>query len=151
MTQAVTPVTTADPAQIVVMRLEEAGATLLAIPYTGYSTKLQTGSLDIVRTAIEAYGWSDAAVRPRRPTPEEVSGMDEAFAWLRFIPPERYVLRRIVGARALVHPLSDKHLFSWRRLGEMLRSDYRAVQRWHGEAIDLIVRELHRRKFNFSA
>ena len=40
----------------VINRLEEAGATLLALPQTGYSTRLRTSSLDIVRTAMEVYG-----------------------------------------------------------------------------------------------
>ena len=42
----------------VVYRLEEAGATLLALPGTGYSTRLRTSSLEIVRTALEIL-WLD--------------------------------------------------------------------------------------------
>ena len=51
-------------ADYVVYRLEEAGATLLALPGTGWSTRLRTSSLEIVHTALEAYGWTEARIRP---------------------------------------------------------------------------------------
>jgi hypothetical protein len=44
-----------------------------------------------------------------------------------------------VGARSLVHPVTDRHLFPWRRLGKALGSDHKAVQRWHAQGIALIV------------
>ena len=37
--------------------------------------------------------------------------MDEAMAWISLIPLDRYVLRRIVGARSLVHPITERHLY----------------------------------------
>ena len=70
--------------------------------------------------------------------------MDEALAWLQLIPQDRYVLRRIVGARSLVHPISDRHLYSWRRLGSVLGADHKAVQRWHAQGIATIVAGLRR-------
>ena len=70
--------------------------------------------------------------------------MDEAMGWIGVIPLDRYVLRRIVGARSLVHPVTDRHLFPWRRLGVALGADHKAVQRWHGQAIDMIVAALNR-------
>jgi hypothetical protein len=65
--------------------------------------------------------------------------MDEALGWITFIPKDRYVLRRVVGARSLVSPLTERHLYSWRRLGEVLGADHKAVQRWHGQGIDILV------------
>jgi hypothetical protein len=38
----------------VIYRLEEAGATLLALPGTGWSTRVRSSSIEIVRTALEA-------------------------------------------------------------------------------------------------
>src|ERR1700742_2621417 len=96
---------------LVIYRLEEAGATLLALPGTGWSTRLRQSSLEIVRTAIEAYGWTDKQMRPAVPSSSQITRMDEAMGWLILIPPDRYVLRRIVGARSLVHPLTDRHLY----------------------------------------
>ena len=127
----------------VIYRLEEAGATLLALPNTGYSTRLKVSHLDVVQAACEAYGWdAPARVRPATPSASRISRMDEALGWIALIPRERYVLRRIVGARSLVSPVTERHLFSWRRLGGVMGADHKAVQRWHGQGIDLLVAAL---------
>jgi hypothetical protein len=129
-------------ADYVVYRLEEAGATLLALPGTGWSTRLRSSKLDIVHTALEAYGWTAAKVRPAVPSSEKITRMDEALGWIPLIPLDRYVLRRVVGARSLVHPLTDRHLYPWRRLGAALGADHKAVQRWHAQGIGMIVKAL---------
>ncbi len=129
-------------ADYVIYRLEEAGATLLALPGTGWTTRLRTSSLEIVRTALEAYGWSEARIRPSTPSAEKITRMDEALSWIPLIPLDRYVLRRVVGARSLVHPITDRHLFPWRRLGKALGSDHKAIQRWHAQGIAIIVTAL---------
>jgi hypothetical protein len=126
----------------VIARLEAAGATLLAMPARGYSTHLRQMKFDIVHTALEAYGWQSAMARPPVPSAAEITQMDEAFGWLALIPEGQYVLRRILGARALVHPLTGRHLYPWRRLAAVLGSDHKAVQRWHGQGVALLVREL---------
>ena len=132
-------------ADYAIYRLEEAGATLLALPGTGWTTRMKASSLDIVRTALEAYGWQTAKVRPLVPSAEKIDRMDEALGWLSLIPDDRHVLRRVVGARSLVHPVTDRHLFTWRRLGTVLGADHKAVQRWHAQGIALIVAALLRR------
>ena len=129
-------------ADYVVYRLEEAGATLLALPGTGWSTRLRSSKLDIVHTALEAYGWTAAKVRPAVPSSEKITRMDEAVGWIPLIPLDRYVLRRVVGARSLVHPLTDRHLYPWRRLGVALGADHKAIQRWHAQGIAMIVKAL---------
>ncbi len=129
----------------VVARLEEAGRTLMCLPNTGPSTRLRSSSLEVLRAACEL---EDAAPgkRLRLPVPSatRIGAMDEAWGWLGLIPNDRYVLRRIVGARALIDPRTDRHLFSWRRLGGLLSADHRAVQRWHGEGIGWILVGLSR-------
>jgi hypothetical protein len=130
-------------ADYVVYRLEEAGATLLALPDTGYSTRLRTSSLDFVRTALETYGWTEARIRPAVPSADKITRMDEAMSWIPLIPLDHHVLRRVVGARSLVHPITDRHLFAWRRLGKVLGADHKAVQRWHARGIGMIVAALN--------
>ena len=132
-------------AELVIYRLEEAGAALLALPGTGWSTRLRGSSLEIVRTAIESYGWTTNRIRPPIPSAARITRMDEAMAWIPLIPLDRYVLRRIVGARSLVHPITERHLFPWRRLASALGADHKAVQRWHVQGIDMIVSALNRR------
>jgi hypothetical protein len=128
----------------VVARLEQAGATLLAMPASGYSTRMRQMRFDIVHTALEAYGWENAAIRPPVPSAAEISAMDEAFGWLCLIPETSFVLRRIVGARALVHPLTWRHLYPWRRLGSVLGADHKSVQRWHVSGVAMILEALNR-------
>jgi hypothetical protein len=131
-------------AEMVIYRLEEAGAALLALPGTGWSTRLRGSSLEIVRTAIESYGWTTNRIRPPVPSAARITRMDEAMSWIPLIPMDRYVLRRIVGARSLVHPITERHLFPWRRLATALGADHKAVQRWHAQGIDLIASALNR-------
>jgi hypothetical protein len=50
------------------------------------------------------------------------------------------VLPRIVGVRSLVSLVTDRHLFSWRPLGALLGADHKAIQRWHAQGIDMIVK-----------
>jgi hypothetical protein len=66
---------------------------------------------------LEAYGWEAARIRPAVPSAEKIDRMDEAMAWITLIQSSQYVLRRVIGARSLVHPITDRHLYSWRRLG----------------------------------
>jgi len=133
-------------ADYVVYRMEEAGKTLLALPGSGWSTRLRVSSLDIVRTALEAYGWEAAKIKPLVPPADKIDRMDEAMGWLGLISEDRYVLRRIVGARSLIHPVTDRHLFPWRRLGTVLNADHKGVQRWHAQGIALIVKGLKARE-----
>jgi hypothetical protein len=120
-------------------RLEEAGATLLALPATGYSTGLKVSHLDVVHEAREAYGWEAGRIRPPVPSAARITRMDEALGWIALIPRDRTMLRRIVGARSLVSPVTERHLFSWRRLGAVLGADHKAVQRWHAQGIGMLV------------
>ena len=87
-------------ADFVIYRLEEAGETLLAIPGSGWSTKLRTSSLEIVRTALESMARTSSTIRPPVPSADKITRMDEAMSWLTLIPTDRYVLRRVVGPAA---------------------------------------------------
>jgi hypothetical protein len=130
-------------AEELISQLEAAGATLLALPSRGYSTQLRTMKFDVVHTALEAYGWKSAVVRPAMPSAAEISRMDEVFGWLTIIPEPKYVLRRILGARALVHPITGRHLFPWRRIATMLGADHKSIQRWHAQGIELVLQGLN--------
>jgi len=130
---------------VVLSRLEAAGAALLAMPDRGPSTRLRQMRFDIVHAALEAYGWETPPLRAPAPDSAAISAMDEAFGWLRHIPDGNFVIRRIVGARALVHPLTRRHLFTWRRLAAVIGADHKSVQRWHGQGLQMIVSALNRK------
>lgn len=126
-------------AETVIARLEEAGATLLALPNTGPSTRLVQSGLEWIRDASEQFAQPRAKLRPAIPDAAQITRMDQALAWIPLIPADRYVLRRIVGARTLVNPMNGRYLFSWRRVALAIGADHKAVQRWHAQGIDLIV------------
>ena len=127
----------------VVAQLEEAGETLLCLPPGGYTTRLRTSAWQVLDTAAEAYGHNTPdRLRPPVPSAARISRMDAALGWLRLIPDDRFVLRRIVASRMLVSPTTGRHLFPWRRLGTLLGADHKAVQRWHGQGVALLVKAL---------
>jgi len=127
----------------VIALLEAAGRTLMAMPDRGPSTRMRSSALEILRSALEIEeAMPGPKLRIAHPTGADIDAMDVAWSWLGLIPSDRYVLRRIVGARALVSPATDRHLFSWRRLGLLLGADHKAVQRWHVEGIGRIVAAL---------
>ncbi len=135
-------------AQTVIYRLEEAGRALLALPETGYSSRLRLNTVQFIRAALEGNGCDSVRgeagrLRPTAPDSEQISRMDEALGWIPLIPRETYVLRRVVGCRALVSPATERHLFPWRRIGVLLGADHKAVQRWHAQGIDIIVAALN--------
>jgi hypothetical protein len=133
-------------AEYVIYRLEEAGTALLSLPHTGYSTGLRTTRLEFVRSALEGYGWDNPSanrLRPAMPDAARITRMDEALGWVGLLPKDRVVLRRIVGARCLISPVTERYLYTWRRLGTLVGADHKAVQRWHAQAIDMIVAALN--------
>ena len=130
-------------AEYVLYRLEEAGATLLSLPNSGPSTRLRQSTLAPLQDAVEAYGRGPSTLRPPVPSGARIDRMDQALAWIALIPSDRVVLRRLVGARSLVSPVTGRHLFSWRRLGELVGADHRAVQRWHAQGVDAMVAALN--------
>ena len=130
-------------AEGVVIELESAGATLLALR-TRRASPAETWSRspDVVHQAIEAYGYTAETMRPPIPDPRSIDRMDEVLAWISLIPSQQFVLRRIVGARALVSPLTGAHLFTWRRIGRLIGADHRAVKRWHAQGVQIITAAL---------
>ncbi len=133
-------------AAYVVGRLEEAGRTLLSLPNTGPSTRMRQGGLEWVRDVAESYGRGAVKLRPAIPSGAAIDRMDVALGWIGRIEGDRAVLRRVVGARSLVSPMTERHLYSWRRIGTAVGADYRAVQRWHGQGIAMIVAALNGRR-----
>ena len=129
-----------DP-ETVIARLEEAGRTLLALPRTGPTTRLVQSGMEWVRDAQDTVVHERMTIRPAVPD-ANITRMDEALGWIPLIPIDKYVLRRVVGARSLVNPMHGRHLFSWRRLGTAIGADHKAVKQWHAKGIDIIVARL---------
>ncbi|NKE43558.1 hypothetical protein HB662_02135 [Roseomonas frigidaquae] len=131
-------------AEVVQLRLEDAGATLLALPSRGcLPAGYRSNWPRVVTDAAEAHGYGEAGIRPPVPTARRVTQMDEAFGWLKLLEPDRINHRRILLLRALTSPITGRHRHTWRAIGTMFGWDYRAVQRWHAEGISWIVMALY--------
>lgn len=122
----------------IIARLEAAGATLLALRIAIGPTGHRSAMPEPVREAGQSYGWSQATARPATPCAAAIDAMDEALSWVNLIPPDRYVLRRIVNARALVSPTTQRHLYTWSAIARLIGADRKAVARWHAQGIAII-------------
>ena len=131
-------------AELVLDRLERAGATLLALPHTGHSTRMSQSKLPIVRDYADLVGAEPYDELVVVPSPRAISEMEQALGWIALIPVERVVLRRIVGARSLCRPATMRPLYGWRQIAAMVGASHEAVRQWHAQGIDLIVSALQR-------
>jgi hypothetical protein len=111
--------------------MEWAGAKLLAMhissplprePHTAWPTFAQD--------ARQAYGYTGERLRAAMPRSVEIALMDEILLFPGLI--KDLTTRRIVHARALVTPISNRHLYSWTKLAFMLHTNRHRVARLHG-------------------
>jgi hypothetical protein len=123
--------------------LEEAGRTLLALPVRGTRpSEYGNGWPDVVHEAIAAYGWATERCRAAYPTAQQIARMDEVYNWIGLIPESKRLLRRIVLLRSLVHPVTDRHIFSWRKIATKLGHDDKTTKGWHESAIISLLVEI---------
>ena len=104
-------------------RLQEAAWVLkrMPMPKGGRPAGLRTAWPDVVQEWT-AYGWSLARSPRAVPTPDEITRLDEALAWLWLLTPDQ---RMILWARA--------NRWTWRKvadLDEVQRSGHGRTERW---------------------
>ena len=135
--------TAACSSEMVIARLEAAGRTLLSMSGGERSQRMRTFWPDVVRSPWEGYGYTEAGPVRLSPSPADITAMDEALRWIAAIPDSQHVLRRIVWARVLVHPVRGDNIFSFKQIGVMVGASGEAVRGWHRRGIDLICRALN--------
>lgn len=138
-------------------RLEAAGRALLALPMPQRAMPQDQRSHwpEVVRgmqdTFFALVGASDqikqdhAAARHGvrvAPTARAVAEMDEALQWLWLIKDARK--RRLCMARALIHPVSERHLVSYGKLGRIYGLHRDTMRIWHDRALAEIAMALSR-------
>lgn len=89
-----------------------------------------------------AYGYTQERLRAAHVSSAEIKLMDELLILPSLIPD--VLIRRIVNARILVTPVSNRYVYSWTRLAYMLHSDRRRVARLYDNGINEIARKLRR-------
>ena len=140
-------------------RLEGAGRTLLSLPMPKGEMPQDARSRwpDLVRGMQDNFlalvGASDqikadhAALRHdvrMAPSARAVAEMDEALQWLWMITDARK--RRLCMARALVHPVSGRHVVSYGKLGRIFGLHRDTMRIWHERALAEIAKSLSRAK-----
>jgi hypothetical protein len=130
------------------LRLEEAGQTLMSLPLPSGSLPKDDRSRwpDVVRGYEDAFvaligassdltqDFSDHHNRVRAtPSARAVGRLDEVLEWLwRFDDARK---RRLCLARALIHPISGRHVVSYRKLGRIFGLHHETVRAWHSRAL----------------
>lgn len=131
-------------AELVIERFREAGATLYALQVSGCRPAgYRAAWPEIVRTFAELVeALPERRKRLEPPSAAAISRMDQTMSWLRLIPDDRRMLRRIVCARALVNPVTERAVMSWRNIAARVGASHTAVRTWHDNGIDMIVQRL---------
>lgn len=114
--------------------LYQAGRTLMALRVSGcWPSGHRSGMPECLRDP-EDMRYAETEYSPAAPSPSQVSAMDLALGWISLLPAatEAQVrIRKLVWARCLVSPRSDRPIYSWARLGRMLGlSENTAKTRW---------------------
>lgn len=138
-------------------RLDDAGRTLVALPMPKGERPQSVRSHwpETARQAEDAFfalvGADDQikqdfsrdhnAVRAA-PSARAVARMEEVLNWLWYLSDERK--RRLCLARALIHPVSDRHLVSYRKLGRIFGLHHDTMRAWHDRALADLAQALTR-------
>lgn len=127
--------------------LDEAAFTLAALPSTGLRPAgARCGWPDIVRDLADI-GWLDSDILPPRPSPDEVSRLDQVLVWVQFFTPAQRNYRNVINMRLIVHPISGLHRWTWRKIANAMAIDYKTAQAWHSAGIDAIAKKIRQPEF----
>ena len=131
-------------AAYVTRRLEAAGTTLMCLPANGTApAALKAAWPEIVRSALEISTFPDGHPRPPRPSAQAITAMDEAFTWLALLGNGAVQTKRLLWMRLMIWPMSDKHLFSWRKIAKSTGLHRDVLTLRHARGIDRIVTRLN--------
>jgi len=116
----------------IAQRLPEAGATLMILPRPEFSRSL-------VLSALVQHNAAHYAVKARlSPTNPEIIRCAQVMGWLNLMPARLLRLRRIIEMRMLTCPITQRPLYSWRKIGRTFRVDHHTAQRWHSAGVALL-------------
>jgi hypothetical protein len=119
--------------------LRRAGMTLMALPHTGPTLGIRLRSLEIVH-AVEDAQEERRMVNRWQPSSHDIAAMDAVFpAWLQFIPVTNHKIRLTIGLRSLIRPSTERHIWTWKRIGDRLHCSDEWARQWHAKGVDMIV------------
>lgn len=137
-------------------RLEQAGKTLIAWRTRGlFPASHRSAWPEHRQELVDIYGAiigsenpeeaareiADQRLKARvQPTAAQLQDMDRCLDMVMLV--DAGVRRRIVFARMLVDPITDRHIASWRKLGRVTGLHKDTVQRYHNDGIEQILRSV---------
>jgi hypothetical protein len=131
--------------------LAAAGGTLIALPATGtMPSRYRVAWPEIVRSVedlAEKIEGDDG--RPATPTAQAISEMDAAIAWVALLGNATQT-RRLVWLRLMVNPLTDRYIWSWRKLEDRIGLNKDTLMRRHANGLDRIVTRLNHPDWRWS-
>lgn len=117
--------------------LEWAGGRMLSIQVHGARpSSYRSFWPDYPDDQSTAYGYTPARMRAPSLNSSEVVLMDEILSLVSLTP--NILQRRILNARALVHPLNNRHLYSWAKIAILIHSERRAVKLLHKRGLEIL-------------
>lgn len=123
--------------------LEDAGKTLMALASRGERPQGHRSQMpEPLQDWWLAYAQTAATVRWPRPSATAIDRMDAVLPWLAHVRDER--TRRLVALRMLTHPLSERPIWSWRKLANAFGSHHKTVEGWWASGLDDIAAALSR-------
>lgn len=118
-------------------RFEEAASVLRRLPDPRPMGYFSTWP-QVVRSAVEAYGWEPARSMRVPPTPQAISHMEECFAWLLWLDPDdaRIVWLRAEGMRwkPICYRMGISRATAWRRWAAALLTISKRLERENRKA-----------------
>lgn len=120
--------------------LEWAGRALLALPSHGlYPARMKALDLGVAPDPTLAYGYNQTRLRPAAPSAEEIEWIDEILALPQVCEYDK--TRRVLQSRALISPLNDRYIYSWAKIGRLLKLDPQTVKAMHARGLLEITRK----------
>jgi hypothetical protein len=127
--------------------LEWAGQKLLALNMKSpYPVGTHVSWPEFAQDHRTAYGYTQERLRPASPSGLEITLMDEILTLPDLI--ENQLWRRVVHARLLVTPLSQKYLYSWAKIAVLIHSDRKTVARYYNHGLREIAELLPPKKIH---
>lgn len=133
-------------------RLEDAGRTLLRtpIPHNGFPMGHKSGWPEVVRNMSDLFEalvgmseeerqqfWDAENMVRMRPSAKQIQQMEETLPLFFVIEDKRR--RDITFARSLIHPLSERHIVSYAKLGRKYGIHKDTIRKWHHAGLDEIL------------
>lgn len=121
--------------------LDEAALTLAALPSTGLRPAAAGSTWPDYLRDLEDLGWdreSDEFLP--RPTADQIERLDIVLTWIPLVEDRK--LRTVVNMRLIVHRISGRHKWEWRKIGPKLGVDHKTAQAWHQRACVVIAKKI---------